>query len=151
MLSSIRIVLPIAIILALSGCGKIDLSSLLPEKNASELTPAQGTGADTSLKPIFADPKPGDLYSADLVYFSIYWDTDKDVVFGMMRVDEVHPDRLVVITEKQGWDNPKQAMKELRSGDLSQVEWDEHEQIEIYRSELPQLLADEKILDARRG
>ena len=46
-------------------------------------------------------------------------DEGKDA-YGLMKVVEVHPDRLVVITDNAAWDNPKGARNGLR-GDLKDI------------------------------
>jgi len=151
--SSIRYALPVAIALMLSACGKVDLTSLLPEKKTSSppaTTPAQTTRAG-ELDEIFANPQPGDLYAVELTYFSAYdFGGEGDPRYGLMRIVAVKPDRITLNTENSAWHNSRGAINDMR-GDLADIEWDEDENIEIYRSELPKLVADKKILDARRG
>jgi len=152
----IRCVIPatVALTLALSACGKIDPSAWLPDQNkASEIaeTPAQTTRA-SELEQIFAEPQFGDVYAAELTYFSAYdfGNTDpNDARYGLMRIVAVHPDRITLNTETNAWPHPRGAINEMR-GDLAGIEWDEDEDIEIYRNELAHLVADKKILDARR-
>jgi len=154
MLLPIRFALPVAIVLTLSACGKVDLSSLIPDKNTSSqipaTTPAQTTRAD-DLQAIFAAPQWGDVYAAELTYFSAdEFGMDGKAAFGLMRIVAVHPDRITLNTETSAWPNARGAINEMR-GDLADIEWDEDEKIEIYRSELSQLVANKKIVDARRG
>jgi len=148
--SPIRFIISIVVLmLSLSACGKIDVSSLFPGKDKTGPTPAQTTRAD-ELDPIFADPQPGDLYAAELTYFSGYdFGQNGNPAFGLMRVVQVHPDRITLNTEISAWPKPRGAINDLR-GELSDIEWDEDEKVEVYRKELPQLVADRKILDARR-
>jgi len=152
--SSIRFALPVALVLALSSCGKIDLSSLFPNQNKSAQTPAT-TPAQTTrageLEQIFANPQVGDVYASELTYFSAYdFGGEGDPRYGLMRIVDVHPDRITLNTENSAWPNARGAINDMR-GELVDIEWDEDEKVEIYRSELPQLVADKKILDARRG
>jgi len=151
--SPIRFALPLALVFALSACGKVDLSSLIPDKkNASQTpttTPAQTTRAD-ELDAIFANPQWGDVYAAELTYFSADdFSLDGDAAFGLMRIVAVHPDRITLNTETSAWPNARGAINDMR-GDMADIEWDEEEKIEIYRNELPQLVASKKIVDARR-
>jgi len=150
----IRFVIPAAIALALSACGKIDPSAWLPgQNNASAIpeTPAQTTRA-SELEQIFAAPHIGDVYAVELTYFSAYDfgnEDPNDARYGLMRIVAVHPDRITLNTETTAWPHPRGAINDMR-GDLAGVEWDEDENIEIYRNELAHLVADKKILDARR-
>jgi len=147
----IRFAIPaaIALTLALSACGKIDPSSLFSDQNKTGPTPAQTTRAD-DLDPIFADPQPGDLYAAELTYFSADdFGQDGTPAFGLMRVVAVRSDRITLNTETSAWPKARGAINEMR-GDLADLEWDEEEEIIIYRNELPHLVAEKKILDARR-
>ena len=63
----------------------------------------------------------------------------------------IAPSRLWITlnTETGAWPKPRGAINELR-GDQADITWDEAEKIEIYRRELPQLVADGHILEARR-
>jgi len=150
MLSPIRLIIPAAIALALSSCGKIDPSALFAERDTTQ-TPAQSTRAG-ELDAIFADPQPGDLYAAELTYFSAYDfgnEDPNDARYGLMRIIAVQADRITLNTETGSWLHPRGAINEMR-GDLAGIEWDEDEKIEIYRNELSHLIADKRILDARR-
>jgi len=147
----IRFAACIAVILtlSLSACGKIDPAALFAGADKSAPSPAQTTRAG-ELDPIFADPQTGDLYAAELTYFSGYDFGEEDVpMFGLMRVVQVHPDRITLNTNTNAWSKARGAINDLR-GNLSNVEWDEDENIEVYRNELPHLIAEKKILDARR-
>jgi len=149
---SIRTATAIAgvLMLSLSACGKIDPSALLARLDKAAQTPAQTTRAE-ALDPIFASPQLDDLYAAELTYFSAYdFEMDGEPAFGLMRVIAVHDDRITLNTQNTGWYKARKAINDLR-GDVSGIEWDEDEDIQIYRNELSQLVADGKILDARRG
>ncbi|MCD9032708.1 hypothetical protein LDO32_13330 [Luteimonas sp. Y-2-2-4F] len=104
------------------------------------------------LDPVLADPQIGDLYAAELTHFSgvdFGGTDDGEPAYGLMKVIAVADDRVTLNTEMGAWPKPRGAVNELR-GDLSGIQWDEQEKIEIYRNELPKLVADEKILEARR-
>ncbi len=101
--------------------------------------------------PLFAAPEVGDLYAGKLNQFSgvdFNVDEGKDA-YGLMKVVEVHPDRVVVVTENSAWDNPRGARNDLR-GDLKDITWDEEEKITIKRDELGKLKANGSLLEARR-
>ncbi|MDR2873115.1 MAG: hypothetical protein LBV45_11510 [Xanthomonadaceae bacterium] len=103
---------------------------------------------------LLADPKVGDLYAAEVSHFSgVGFDQagggKRDTAYGLMKVVEVTPDKIIVITEDAAWPNPQGARNDLR-GDLSDITWDEEEKIPLYRSELEKLFADGKIIETRR-
>jgi len=147
----LRLVIPAVIALVLSACGKIDPSALFAEQNRNKTieTPAQTTRAG-ELAEIFANPQWGDVYAAELTYFSA-WDfgAEGEARYGLMRIVAVTPDRITLNTEDSAWPHPRGAINDMR-GDLSDIDWDENENIEIYRNELSHLVAEKKILDARR-
>lgn len=103
------------------------------------------------LDPILADPRPGDLYAAELSHFSgaTFSEDEDQSVYGLMKVSEVSPDQVIVITETGAWPKGRGAINELR-GDLADITWDEEEVIPLYRTELAKLVADGKILEVRR-
>jgi len=145
----VRLVIPAMIALALSACEKLDPSSLFSGKDTTGPTPAQITRAG-DLDPIFANPQRGDLYAAELTYFSgADFGQSEETAFGLMRIVAVHPDRIILNTETNAWSKARGAINEMR-GDLAGIVWDEDEEIVIYRNELPHLVAGKKILDARR-
>ena len=101
--------------------------------------------------PLLSAPEVGDLYAGKLNQFSgIDFDVEegKDA-YGLMKVVEVHPDRVVVITETSAWDNPRGARNDLR-GDLKDITWDEEEKITLKRDELGKLKANGSLIEARR-
>lgn len=105
-----------------------------------------------ALDPILADPRVGDLYAADLTHFSgaeFSGTGSSESAFGLMRVIEVSEDLITLNTETGAWPLPRGAINELR-GDLAEIEWDEEEKVRIYRKELADLVAEEKILEVRR-
>ncbi len=123
--------------------------------SASSSAPAQSTAAsvtqsDTAgLDPVLADPKVGDLYAAKVSAFSKEGFEEHGVVYGLMKVVEVQPNHIIVITEDAGWETPKMAKKDL-NGDLSNINWDESERIQIERADLSRMVLDGRIVETRR-
>ena len=114
------------------------------------------TSADTAgldPVPVLADPKVGDLYAAKISAFSDAGFGDDDektsVVYGLMKVVEVQSNHIIVITEDAGWETPKMAKKDL-NGDLSNINWDESERIQIKRADLSRMMLDGRIVETRR-
>lgn len=108
------------------------------------------TSADTAgLDPVLADPKVGDLYAAKVSAFSKEGFEEHGVVYGLMKVVEVQPNHIIVITEDAGWETPKMAKKDL-NGDLSNINWDESERIQIERADLSRMVLDGRIVETRR-
>ncbi|MBH5328589.1 hypothetical protein H9Q10_02745 [Eikenella sp. S3360] len=155
--------LALALISVLAACGGQNNGSApaasAPAQPASEASaasvaeqPAAPAAAD--LDPILADPQVGDLYAAKLSDFSAadFGDNkgrEQEVSYGLMKVVEVQPDRLIVITEDAAWDNPRGARNDL-NGDLADITWDESERIPVKRADLAKLVADGSILETRR-
>lgn len=119
-----------------------------PSAGSDNASAPQGTHA-TSLDARYADPKVGDLYSAELTHFSAYDFGTGATAYGMMRVIEVNDTTIGLYTETGAWPEAKGAIQELR-GNLAGIEWHDGEKIQIARNELAQLVADKKILDVRR-
>ena len=140
--------LALALISVLAACDG-------PAPSASSSAPAQstaasGTQSDTAgLDPVLADPKVGDLYAAKVSAFSKEGFEEHGVVYGLMKVVEVQPNHIIVITEDAGWETPKMAKKDL-NGDLSNINWDESERIQIKRADLSRMVLDGRIVETRR-
>ena len=123
--------------------------------SASSSAPAQSTAASgtqsdaAGLDPVLADPKVGDLYAAKVSAFSKEGFEEHGVVYGLMKVVEVQPNHIIVITEDAGWETPKRAKKDL-NGDLSNINWDESERIQIKRADLSRMVLDGRIVETRR-
>lgn len=123
--------------------------------SASSSAPAQSTAASgtqsdaAGLDPVLADPKVGDLYAAKVSAFSKEGFEEHGVVYGLMKVVEVQPNHIIVITEDAGWETPKMAKKDL-NGDLSNINWDESERIQIKRADLSRMVLDGRIVETRR-
>ena len=128
----------------LTGCDKIQ-----------EMTGSRPTVTEADLDPVLRDPKVGDRYAGDLAHFSgyIFRDNDGNPMehsYGLLRVVEVSPQNVVVITENGGGPNPQAARNRLNWDD-DQPRWDTNERIPIRRSTFPHLIQDEMILAVRRG
>jgi len=109
---------------------------------------------DPGQRALLVEPQSGDLYAADLTYFSDVGfgdDDNTDVThYGLMRVVTVNARRIIVNTESDAWpDNPRGALDDLY-GDLKDITWDEEEDITINREDLLPLFRDNKILGVRR-
>lgn len=146
----------------LAGC-----NNAAPSGNAVQMTPANSAeakagaapatqAAATTLDPILANPQVGDLYAAELTAFSNAnfgsaqpAGANGEKAYGLLRVVDVSPERVTVITETSAYENSRGAVNDLR-GDLANITWDEQERIPINRSELAQLVTDGKIVETRR-
>ena len=140
--------LALALISVLAACGghAPSASSSAPAQS----TAASGTQSDTAgLDPVLADPKVGDLYAAKVSAFSKEGFEEHGVVYGLMKVVEVQPNHIIVITEDAGWETPKMAKQDL-NGDLSNINWDESERIQIKRADLSRMVLDGRIVETRR-
>ena len=140
--------LALALIAVLAACDghAPSASSSAPAQS----TAASGTQSDTAgLDPVLADPKVGDLYAAKVSAFSKEGFEEHGVVYGLMKVVEVQPNHIIVITEDAGWETPKMAKKDL-NGDLSNINWDESERIQIERADLSRMVLDGRIVETRR-
>ena len=140
--------LALALISVLAACDghAPSASSSAPAQS----TAASGTQSDTAgLDPVLADPKVGDLYAAKVSAFSKEGFEEHGVVYGLMKVVEVQPNHIIVITEDAGWETPKMAKKDL-NGDLSNINWDESERIQIKRADLSRMVLDGRIVETRR-
>ena len=140
--------LALALISVLAACDghAPSASSSAPAQS----TAASGTQSDTAgLDPVLADPKVGDLYAAKVSAFSKEGFEEHGVVYGLMKVVEVQPNHIIVITEDAGWETPKMAKKDL-NGDLSNINWDESERIQIKRADLSRMVFDGRIVETRR-
>ena len=140
--------LALALISVLAACDghAPSASSSAPAQS----TAARGTQSDTAgLDPVLADPKVGDLYAAKVSAFSKEGFEEHGVVYGLMKVVEVQPNHIIVITEDAGWETPKMAKQDL-NGDLANINWDESERIQIKRADLSRMVLDGRIVETRR-
>ena len=146
----------LALISVLAACGGQTNNSTSAQSTAADNTqptaasnvqPTATTAA--GLDPILAEPKVGDLYAAKVSAFSKEGFEEHGVVYGLMKVMEVQPNHIIVITQDAGWETPKMAKKDL-NGDLSNINWDESERIQIERADLSRMVLDGRIVETRR-
>jgi hypothetical protein len=154
-----RLVLLVAIVSAtgISACSRADSNTDAAPAKSALAAPAKTEAASRELDPIFAEPKVGDLYAAELSYFSAAdfnmgrsrRSNNDEVSYGLMKVIEATPEKVVLITENGAWPKARGAINDLR-GDLSEISWDDEEKITLKRSEIAGLVSDGKLLEARR-
>lgn len=131
-------------------------NSAAPAADKAGAAPAAQAAA-SDLDPILANPQVGDLYAAELTAFSAQnfgsagpnESGNSEKAYGLLRVVDVTPERVTVITETSAWPNSRGAVNDLR-GDLANITWDEQERIPINRAELARMVADGKIVETRR-
>jgi hypothetical protein len=155
-----------AMIGALSGCnmlggGNSATNSAADTGNAAAPAVATKTGdapaapaAETSsLEPNLANPQVDDVWAGELTHFSrATFNGAESEAYGLMRVVRVEPNNVILITETGAWPAAqKDGSRRDLAGNYSDITWDREEEIRVRRSELPQLLADGKILETRRG
>lgn len=140
-----RPLLGLAIAAALAACSGQNTP-------AAPGTDATATEATAALDPVLAAPQVGDVYAAELTHFSgvdFAGTGTGEAAYGLMRVIAVDDERITLNTENSAWPKARGAINELR-GDQAEINWDEDEKIEVYRRELPELVAEGRILEARR-
>lgn len=139
-----RPLMGLAIAAALAACSGQGTPAASGEPTAA------GTAAE--LDPVLAAPRVGDVYVAELTHFSgvdFAGTGTGEAAYGLMRVIAVDDERITLNTENSAWPKARGAINELR-GDQADITWDEQEKIEVYRRELPELVAEGRILEARR-
>lgn len=123
------------------------------EQAATETSTDAPAAAASDLDPLLAEPQVGDVWAADLNHFSaVEFNNDggtQEAAFGQVKVVEVSPDRVTVITEDAAWPEADGARRELRDRSAT-IRWDENERIPVNRADFAQLVADGKILETRR-
>lgn len=163
----LALVCGVAALAILGGCDQLGggglasgnavlMNSSAPAADKAGAAPAAQAAA-SDLDPILANPQVGDLYAAELTAFSAQnfgsagpnESGDSEKAYGLLRVVEVSPERVTVITETSAWPNSRGAVNDLR-GDLANITWDEQERIPINRAELARMVADGKIVETRR-
>jgi len=127
------------------------LPALLVLSGVMLLAACQRGDAD---KALLEAPAVGDLYAAQLSEFSDYEFTDEDEkpidpAYGLMKVVSAGAAGVVVITENAASADKSVARSDIK-GDLSTIEFDESEQIEIGRADLIKAHADGLIYVVRR-
>ncbi len=112
----------------------------------------QGSGADgrhARDRKLIDAPRAGDLYAAELTYFSDASFEGRSTVYGLMKVLEVQQDDVTVVTENAGSDDISLSLQDLEAG-TDAVKFDDREQIVIRRSDLREAFESGKIYAVRR-
>lgn len=111
-------------------------------------TPGDGSRSDADAALIKA-PAVGDVYAADLTYFSEASFEDQPRVYGLIKVISVDAGKITVITESAASDSEAAARKDLL-GPLEEIEFDATERIEIVDTQLEKAYESGKIFAVRR-
>lgn len=127
------------------------LSALFVLSGVMLLAACQRGEADNAL---LEAPAVGDLYAAELSAFSDYPFTDEnqkpiDPAYGLMKVVSADAAGVVVITENAALADKSVSRSDIKS-DLSTIEFDESEQIQIAKADLIQAHADGLIYVVKR-
>ena len=127
------------------------LSALLVLSAAMLLGACQKGEAE---KTLVDAPAVGDVYAAELSAFSDYEFTDDDnkvidPAYGLLKVVSVDASGVVVITENAAAADKSVSRTDIR-GDLSTIEFDESEQIQIAKADLVKAHADGLIYAVKR-
>jgi hypothetical protein len=107
---------------------------------------AHGPAAEREL---LESPRAGDLYAAELTYFSEASFEERPVVYGLMKVLAVEGEEITLITENAGSDSADVPTREIR-GDLAGIEFDESERIIISLQDLQNAQSLGKVFAVRR-
>ena len=105
-------------------------------------------------KALLEAPAVGDIYAAQLSAFSDYEFTDDtqkpiDPAYGLMKVVSADTAGVVVITENAASAEKSVSQSDIK-GDLSTIEFDESEQIQIGKADLIKAHADGLIYAVKR-
>lgn len=127
------------------------LPALFVLSGALLLSACQRGDADRAL---LDAPAVGDLYAAQLSAFSEYEFNDDsrvpiDPAHGLLKVVAADADGVVVITENTASSEKATARSDLR-GDVSAIEFDDSERIEIAKADLHKAYEDGLIYAVRR-
>ncbi|MEF3082321.1 hypothetical protein V3391_08870 [Luteimonas sp. SMYT11W] len=127
------------------------LPALLVLSGVMLLAACQRGDAD---KALLEAPAVGDLYAAQLSEFSDYEFTDDaekpiDPAYGLMKVVSADAAGVVVITENAASAEKSVSRSDIK-GDLSTIEFDESEQIQIAKADLIKAHADGLIYAVKR-
>ena len=115
-------------------------------------TGAGGGKVDPNLALIQA-PAVGDIYAAELTDFTAADFTrdgeDTAKGYGLLKVVEVKPGKVVVITENAASEDPAVSKQDIK-GDLSDITFDKSERIDVVQSRLEKAYASGTIYEVRR-
>lgn len=94
-------------------------------------------------------PAVGDVYAADLTYFSEASFEDQPKVYGLLKVIAVEAGKITVITESAASDSEAAVRKDLL-GSMDDIQFDETEHIEIVDAQLRKAYESGRIFAVRR-
>lgn len=114
----------------------------------SGCNPGSETEADAD-RALIGAPAVGDIYAAELTYFSEASFEDEDKIFGLMKVMAVDEDKVTVVTENAGSESDSVPREEIQ-GDMEGIEFDASERIELAHPELLKAHETGKIFAVRR-
>lgn len=83
------------------------------------------------------DPSPGDIYMARIN--ALHGATAAPAVYGLMRVEEVFPDRIMAHPAVDSSPSKRRAYRDLKSAVANGIRYDMTKNIEIARDELASL------------
>ncbi len=110
--------------------------------------PVDDTGAETD-RMLMGAPVAGDIYAAELTFFSEASFENEAKVYGLIKVLAVDEAKVTVVTENAGSASDSMSREEIR-GEMRDIEFDDSEQIEIDRTELVKAHQAGKIFAVRR-
>ena len=119
--------------------------------------PAPSQESMASLDAVMRSPELGDVYGAELTAFSATtFGADQNGggamphAYGLLRVVQIFPDRVIVVTENEGQNTADGIQQRLR-GYLGSVGWDEEERIPIFREQFATLIREHKLIGSVRS
>lgn len=126
-----RAVVASALLATVSGCNPVD-----------------DTSAESDRR-LMGAPVAGDIYAAELTYFSEASFENEAKVYGLIKVLAVDEAKVTVVTENAGSAIDSVSREEIR-GEMRDIEFDDSEQIEIDHTELVKAHQAGKIFAVRR-
>lgn len=105
---------------------------------------------DAKTRAVIADPQVGDIYAAELTYFSEADFENQPKIYGLLKVVESDAVYATVVTEDAGSDEAAVALQDI-AGDLSGIGFDGDERIVISHADLMKAFESGKIMAAKRN
>lgn len=131
----------------ISACGTVLLISACSPKIYSAEELAQFPPAVTAATMV-KQPQVNDIYVADVSKFSNYFgDTP---TYALMRVIEVNPEFILVITESQAYPGDFNGSVNDLGGEFNNITWDNTEKIKVQISNLENHFKNGDIIATRR-
>lgn len=150
-----RAALVAAAAFAVTGCDMINSAEAEKGAEAGAGAAAGAAAAPaapaSTLDPLLANPQVGDVWAANLDHFSAaeFGEPGDAEVFGLVRVVDVNPTQVTIITEMSS--SPDAASATARLSDYQgSVQWDEQERIPVNRSDFEALVRDQRIVRPTR-